>query len=151
MARMHSKARGKAGSTKPYITEPQKWIPLDPKEIEELIIKLHKQGNSQAMIGQRLKDEHGVPSIKLVTSKKLLQILRESEIAPDTPEDLLSLIRRALNLRNHLTENKKDLSGKRGLRLIESKIQRLSRYYRDTGVLASNWRYRPENASVLLR
>ncbi|HYU07016.1 MAG TPA: 30S ribosomal protein S15, partial [Thermoplasmata archaeon] len=32
-------------------------------------------------------------------------------------------------------------SNKRGLQLIESKIRRLSRYYKDRGVLPSDWDY----------
>ncbi len=148
---MHTNSRGKSGSTKPYITEPQEWIPLKAEEIEQLVVKLYKQGNSQSIIGSVLRDQHGITSIKLATGKKILTILKENEIAPETPEDLLSLIRTALNLRNHIMENKKDLHGKHGLRLMESKIHRLSRYYRNTGILPSDWRYRPETASVLLR
>lgn len=148
---MHSRKHGKSGSTKPYLTEPQEWITIKPKEITELIIKLYKQGNSQASIGMILRDQWGVPSIKLITGKSTLTILKEADLAPQTPEDLLSLIRRALSLRNHLVENKKDLSGKNGLRRIESKIYRISRYYRDSGILPSDWRYRPDTASMLLR
>jgi small subunit ribosomal protein S15 len=151
MARMHTTSRGKSGSTKPYITEPQEWIPLKAEEIEQLVVKLYKQGHSQSMIGTTLRDQHGVTSVKLATGKRILAILKDNEIAPETPEDLLSIIRKALNLRNHLMENKKDLHGKHGLRLMESKIHRISKYYRLTGVLPADWRYRPETASVLLR
>ncbi len=151
MARMHTKSKGKAGSTRPYLTEPQEWIPLKPKEVEELVVQLYKKGNSQAMVGTILRDQYGVPSIKLLTGKKLQTILKENDLKPQTPEDLLSLIRKALKLRNHLAENKKDKSGKHGLRLIESKIYRLSDYYRRKGVLPPDWKYRPDTASVLLR
>ena len=81
----------------------------------------------------------------------LVDSLKENEVASKYPEDLISLIRRAMQLRNHLTENKKDLSGKAGLQRIESKIYRIAAYYRKTGVLPKDWKYRPENASVLLR
>jgi len=151
MARMHSRTRGKAGSTKPYLTEAPDWVPMEPKEVEELVVNLFRQGQSQARIGVILRDQYGIPSIKLVTGKKLLTILKENEIAPRYPEDLISLIRRAMQLRNHLSENKKDLSAKAGLRRIESKIYRLADYYRDSGVLPSDWRFDPSSASVLLR
>lgn len=151
MARMHSRSKGKAGSTKPYVTESPNWVTLSEKEVEDLVVSLYRQGESQAKIGVILRDQYGIPSIKLVTGKRLLTILQENDVAPRYPEDLISLIRRAMNLRNHLSENKKDLSSVHGLRRIESKIYRLSAYYRTTGVLPSDWRYRPENASVLLR
>lgn len=148
---MHSRGKGKSGSTKPYLTEPPSWVPMEAKEVEDLVVQLFKQGNSQASIGTILRDQYGVPSIKLVTGKKLLTILEENEVAPTYPEDLISLIRRAMNLRNHLTENKKDLSGKLGLRRIESKIYKLSAHYVETKALPKDWKYRPESASVLLR
>ena len=148
---MHSRTKGKAGSTKPYLTEAPSWVPMEAQEVEQLIVNLFKQGQTQAQIGVVLRDQYGVPSVKLVTGKSLLQILQENEVAPRYPEDLISLIRRAMNLRNHLSENKKDLSGKHGLRRIESKIYRLAAYYRKSGVLPKDWRYRPDQASVLLR
>ncbi|OLS29162.1 MAG: 30S ribosomal protein S15 [Candidatus Heimdallarchaeota archaeon LC_2] len=151
MARMHSRGKGKSGSTHPYLTEPQNWIQMEPSKIESQIIQLYKQGNSQATIGNILRDQHGIPSIKLVTGKKLLTILKENDVAPRYPEDLISLIRRAMSLRNHMTENKKDLSSKHGLRRIESKIYRLAAHYVKTEVLPENWKYKPESASVLLR
>ena len=148
---MHSRTKGKAGSTKPYLTEAPDWIPMKTKEIEELIVTLFKQGNSQAKIGLILRDQHGIPNIKLVTGKRLLTILKENEAAPRYPDDMIALIRRAMSLRNHMVENKKDLISDFGLEKIESKIYRLSAYYRKSGVLPADWRYRPESASVLLR
>lgn len=148
---MHSRGKGKSGSTKPYLTEPQKWITIDASGVEDLVVQLFKQGHSQAMIGNILRDQHGVPSIKLLTGKKVLTILKENDVAPRYPEDLISLIRRAMNLRNHLTENRKDLHSTHGLRRIESKIYRLSAHYVNEKVLPEGWKYRPDTASVLLR
>ncbi|TLZ90824.1 MAG: 30S ribosomal protein S15, partial [Methanobacteriota archaeon] len=51
------------------------------------------------------------------------------------------LIRRAASLQTHLKEHGKDLSNKRGLQLIESKIRRLSRYYKDRGIIPVEWEY----------
>ena len=151
MARMHSRSKGKAGSTKPYLTEAPDWVPMKSKDVEKLIVQLYKQGNSQAHIGIILRDQHGIPSVKLVTGKRLLTILHENEAAPRYPEDLISLIRRAMNLRNHMSENKKDLLSKHGLQRLESKIRRLANHYRKSKILPSDWKYRPESASVLLR
>ncbi|MHA2402511.1 MAG: 30S ribosomal protein S15, partial [Candidatus Kariarchaeaceae archaeon] len=60
MARMHSRAKGKAGSTKPYLTEPPQWVPMAAKNVEKLIVQLYKQGNSQAHIGIILRDQYGI-------------------------------------------------------------------------------------------
>lgn len=151
MARMHSRGKGKSGSTKPYLTEAPDWVPMDPKSVEKLIVQLFKQGNSQALIGVILRDQYGIPSVRLVTGKKLLTILKENDVATRYPEDLISLIRRAMNLRNHLTENKKDLISRHGLQRLESKLRKLAAYYRKSKVLPVDWKYQPESASVLLR
>ena len=53
--------------------------------------------------------------------------------APELPEDLYFMIKRAVGMRKHLDRNRKDKDGKFRLILIESRIHRLSRYYRAKG------------------
>lgn len=151
MARMYTRRKGKSGSTRPYRTEIPNWVPLSSEEIEQLVVKLSKEGESTAMIGQILRDSYGVPDVKLVTGKKITKILEEHGAKPRYPEDLITLIRKAMRMRNHLLENKKDIHGKRALRNLESKIQRLARYYKRKGVLPENWRYSPDQAAIMLR
>ncbi len=50
-------------------------------------------------------------------------------------------MRRALQVQGHLKEHGKDVSNKRGLQLIESKIRRLARYYKEKGILPADWDY----------
>ncbi len=151
MARMHSRKKGKAKSRKPYVTEVPEWTPLSAKEVEELVVQLYRKGIPMAKVGMILRDQYGVPNVKLVTGKKISKILEEAKLKPEFPEDLINLIKRAMNLRNHLSENKKDLSSMHGLKRIESKIYRLSKYYRESGRIPSDWKYDPNRASVLLR
>ena len=54
---------------------------------------------------------------------------------------MFDLIKRATSLQTHLKDHRKDLSNRRGLELIESRIRRLSRYYKSRGVLPSDWDY----------
>ena len=100
------------------------------------------------MIGIILRDQYGVPLVKMVTGKKVVQILREHGLAPEIPEDLYNLIKRALRVRRHLEEHPKDYHSKRGLQLIESKIRRLAKYYKREGVLPPDWEYKPEKISI---
>ena len=51
------------------------------------------------------------------------------------------LMRKAVELQTHLKANPRDLSNKRGLQLIESKIRRLAGYYQASGVLPPTWDY----------
>ena len=67
------------------------------------------------------------------------------------PEDLMNLIKRAVNIRDHLAENPKDLHSKRGLTIIESRIRRLASYYVNEGALPEGWRYNPKEAALLVK
>jgi len=58
--------------------------------------------------------------------------LKKNGLAPEIPEDLYHLIKKAVNVRKHLEKNRKDKDGKFRLILVESRIHRLARYYRKT-------------------
>ncbi|MHA1302664.1 MAG: 30S ribosomal protein S15 [Candidatus Heimdallarchaeaceae archaeon] len=150
MARMHARMKGKAGSTRPYRTEPPEWLEYDNEFILKKIEELRRQGLSSAMIGTILRDQYGVPSVKELLGKKMTQILDEKNLRPKYPEDLTSLIRKAVNLRRHLEENPKDLHNKRGLILVESKIRRLVKYYKKKGIFPEKFKYQPDKAGLLL-
>ena len=51
-------------------------------------------------------------------------------LAPDIPEDLYYMIKKAVVMRKHLEVNRKDKDGKFRLILVESRIHRLARYYK---------------------
>ncbi len=87
---------------------------------------------------------------KKATGKRLGTILEENNLVSDIPEDLRNLMEKALGLRRHLSENKKDVHNKRQLQLTESKVRRLVKYYTRTGKLPKGWTYKPETAEILL-
>ncbi len=150
MARMHARRRGKSGSKKPYLTEAPEWVPIPPKDVEELVVKLSKGGMSTAMIGITLRDQYGVPSVKLVAGRNITALLRDNGVRFRLPEDLQNLMKRAIVLDDHLTNNPKDIHNRRGLQLVEAKIRRLVRYYKRTGLLPQNWNYSLKNARLLI-
>ena len=150
MARMHARRRGKSSSARPYRKQVPSWSNSDPAAITKIILDLRKEGASSAKIGLVLRDRYGVPDIKLATGKRIGTILRENKVATEIPEDLRDLMSKALGLRKHLTENKRDLHNKRQLQLVESKIRRLVKYYTTSRKLPAGWVYKPENAEILL-
>jgi len=145
---MHSRKKGKSGSTKPMKPTKSTWVSLKPKEVEMLILKYAKEGKTPSQIGLYLRDEYGVPSIKALVGKSVKDILAEKKALPDIPEDLMALMRKAILVRKHLAENKKDMPAKRGLQLTESKVNRLAKYYKRTGVLPAEWKYDPERIKL---
>jgi small subunit ribosomal protein S15 len=150
MARMHSGAHGKSRSTKPSRKIVPGWLKYKPKEVELLIIKYAKEGKLPSQIGIYLRDEYGIPDVKAITKKSITQILAEKNLVKEVPEDLMALIRKAVLLRKHLTDNKHDMSAKRGLTLTESKIKRLTKYYRVSGKLPLNWKYDTEKIKLVV-
>jgi len=150
MARMHSRKRGKSSSKKPLHKGVPTWVKYKPDEVEKLIVKLSKAGKGSAEIGMILRDTYGIPEAKKVTKKKVTAIMKEHGTYPDLPEDIRNLVKRANSVRKHIETSKKDLHAARGLHLIESKINRLVRYYKDKGVLPKDWKYSPERAKLLV-
>jgi len=151
MARMHARRKGRSGSHRPLITENPEWVPLSSEEIEEKAVKMAKDGYTSARIGLVLRDQYAVPNVKLATGKTVTQIMVDNEVGPALPEDIANLMRKAINLNSHLSENRGDISNKRGLQLIESKIRRLERYYKSNGVLPMEWKYSIKNAELMLK
>ncbi|MBR5503400.1 MAG: 30S ribosomal protein S15 [Methanobrevibacter sp.] len=127
------------------------WIMYSNEEIEEFIVKFKREGKTASQIGVILRDQYGIPSVKEVTGEKITEILKRNGQADDYPEDLMNLIRRAVNIRDHLEENPKDLHGRRGLTIIESRIRRLGKYYAQNGQLPEGWRYDPTKAALLVK
>ena len=127
---MHSRRKGKSGSKRPPRPTLPDWCNRSPEEVEDIIIRMSKEGSTASMIGIVLRDSYGVPLTRLVTGKRISDILAERDLTPKIPEDLLNLIKKAVNLRRHMEENPKDLSSKRGLTLVESKVRRLAKYYK---------------------
>ncbi|MDV0447906.1 hypothetical protein MsAg5_18270 [Methanosarcinaceae archaeon Ag5] len=150
MAKMHTKRKGQAGSKKPLRTEVPEWVNVSSEDATKIILELWKQGISTSQIGMILRDQYGVGDVKLLTGKKITQILKDNQVNSHIPEDLANLIIKALGLRKHLAANKKDLHNKRSLQLTESKIRRLVKYYHSTKVLPMDWVYKPETAEVML-
>ncbi|TFG15252.1 30S ribosomal protein S15 [Candidatus Thorarchaeota archaeon] len=151
MARMHTRRKGQAASNRPSTPEVPEWFDKDAKWVEDKVVELAKAGNTPSMIGTILRDQYGVPLVKVITGKRITKIVEENDLQRQVPEDLRNLIAKAQRIRRHLEENRKDFVAKRGLQLIESKVHRLSKYYRRVRVLPADWKYSPEQAAVLLR
>lgn len=122
-----------------------------PEEIEELVKELSKEGNSPSEIGLILRDQHGISSVKEATGKKMSKIIESVDESPEVPEDLMSLLRKAVDLHDHLERNPRDIRTNRSLEGLESRIHKLAKYYKKKGRLPPDWRYSPEAAALLVR
>ena len=150
MGRVYGNGKGISRRSLPYRRTPPTWCKADAESLREEISKLAKKGLTPSQIGVILRDSHGVPQVSSVTGSKILRILKVAGLAPALPEDLYHLIKKAVNVRRHLEKNRKDKDSKFRLILIESRIHRLSRYYKSCGQLPPTFKYESSTASALV-
>ena len=137
---MHSRKRGKSGSTKPEKKTKPAWVTYKPKDVEMLVAKLGKEGKTPSTIGLMLRDTYGIPDVKSLCGSSIVKILENKKLGLELPEDLNSLIKRLAALQKHLDNNHNDQFGKRGKLLTQSLINRLVKYYKRTGKLDEGWK-----------
>merc|ERR1712139_758277 len=123
---------------------------MKPDDVCDHIAKLAKKGLTPSQIGVTLRDSFGVPQVSTITGNKILRILKVSGLAPELPEDLYHLIKKAVSIRKHLDKNRKDKDSKFRLILTESRIRRLARYYKRVKSLPATWKYVSATASALV-
>jgi len=150
VARIYSHRKGASGSHKPFRTSTPAWVKYSPEEVEQLVAKLAKEGHSLPVIGTILRDSYGIPSVKLVTGKRIGKILKEAGLEPEVPQDLFDLLEKAVNLNEHMEQHPKDLHSKRGLEHTKMKIFRLVNYYKKENRLPADWKYSPGKAKVIV-
>ena len=150
MARMHSGAKGKSGSKKPADKASYSWLGYKPKEVEMLIVKMAKEGKTPSQIGLMLRDSYGIPDARKIVKKKVTKVLETKKLLKELPEDMMALIRKAVDLMKHFEANKQDVVAKRGLQLTESKIKRLAKYYKKAGRIAESWKYDSKKAGIFV-
>merc|ERR1712058_68296 len=150
MGRMHAPGKGISQSALPYRRSVPTWLKLTSNDVKDQIYKLAKKGLTPSQIGVILRDSHGVAQVRFVTGNKILRILKGKGLAPDLPEDIYYLIKKAVSIRKHLERNRKDKDAKFRLILIESRIHRLARYYKTKSVLPPTWKYESSTASTLV-
>ncbi|HLC71387.1 MAG TPA: 30S ribosomal protein S15 [Candidatus Nanoarchaeia archaeon] len=149
MARMHSRKRGQSGSKKPAKKVPS-WAPFKEKEVEKLIVKYSKAGKTTSEVGMILRDSYGIHSVKALTGKSISAVTQENKLGKALPEDMTSLIRRMIEIKQHFDKNKQDMTALRGLQLTEAKIRRLVKYYKRSKRLALDWQFDTDRLKMYL-
>ena len=140
MGRMHAPGKGISKSALPYKRTPPSWCKVSAADVEEQVCMYAKKGLNPSQIGVLLRDQYGIPQVKSVTGQKIVRILKANGLAPEIPEDLYMLIKKAVQVRKHLERNRKDKDSKFRLILIESRIHR-GAILRTTRKLPTNWKY----------
>lgn len=151
MARLHSKKKGKSGTKRPKSRTAPEWPAMKKADMEDNILKMAREGMPPAKIGLVLRDQHGVANLRAHLGMSLKAFLAKEKAAGEYPEDLLNLIRKAVRMSAHLKSSKNDVHNSVKLGHVESKIQRLVRYYSSKGMLPAGWKYDREKAALLVK
>lgn len=151
MARLHSKKKGKSGTKRPKSKAAPEWTGMKPAEIKETVLKMARENTPPAKIGLVLRDQYGVPNLRASLGMTIKEFLVKEKAASEYPEDLLNLIKKAVRMTGHMKASKNDVANKVKLGHVESKINRLVKYYSERGELPAGWKYDREKAALLVK
>jgi small subunit ribosomal protein S15 len=141
LARIHSHRHGKSQQTRPSSKSAPIWVTSDAASVKTTVLKLAKEGLNPSQIGVALRDDYGIPLVKPILGKSINEVLAEGKLAPKLPQDLQDLIGRAQRIQKHLQTHKSDRKNVHSLELSEAKIYRLAKYYKQKGILPSDFKY----------
>ncbi len=151
MAKMHTGGHGKSKSRKPKLEGSANADNGAMQDAKTLILGYAKQNMHPAMMGQVLKEKNNVPYIRQMFGKRLVEMLEQEGFKRELPVDMLDLIKKAVNMREHIAANHNDAHNKLRLIRTESKIWRLIKYYKRRKTLPADWKYEPEKAALLVK
>ncbi len=151
MAKLHSRKHGKSGSKRPVAKISPQWVEYSAHEVEDLVLKLSKEGHNATSIGRILRDQYGIPSVRSLCNKRISDILAQNNVLVKYPDDLLALITRAVGMLKHLSANKSDGQNTTKLLHVESKIKRLAKYYVRQKKLPVSWKYNRQTAPLIVK
>ena len=103
------------------MTKKINWVKIKPEEIEKIVLDLFSQNINPEKIGLILRDQHGIPKVKLL-GKKITQILRENNI--ETNSEYNNAVKKISNLKKHLEKNKHDYTSERSLIKYTTRINK---------------------------
>jgi small subunit ribosomal protein S15 len=102
------------------------WLKLKEQEVTKIIEDLSKKYSS-SQIGIILRDQYGIPTIKLY-GKKLKKYLKQKGIECD--EELKNAEKKVEKLKEHLKKNITDRKAKHKLQKAQSRLNVLKKYYK---------------------
>jgi|SRR3989344_1899158 len=110
-------------TTKPQKIEKPSWLKYTEKEVKELILTIAKDQPSSEKIGLILRDQHGIPDVKIY-GLKISKVLSDKFQEPTTK----NLQARLEKIITHYKKNKQDKRAERSLIITKSKLKKREEY-----------------------
>ena len=95
------------------------WLKFTKEEVEAIIIKLHKKGLTSEKIGLTLRDQYGIPSVKLYNIK-IKEVLGKDFKEPTN----INLEKKLQLIIDHFKKNKQDKKSERALIITKAKLKK---------------------------
>ncbi len=102
------------------------WLKYTKEEVKAIILKLANKGLTSEKIGLVLRDEYGIPKVKLY-NLKIKHVLDEHKKFVEPT--LINLENKVKKLSNHRNNNKQDQKAKRSLIIAEAKLKKTREYH----------------------
>lgn len=112
-----------AKTKNPKKIEKPVWLKYTQKEVEAIILKLADKGMTAEKIGLTLRDQYGIPSVKIY-GIKIKQILKDKFQEPTT----LNLTAKLTKIIDHYKKNKQDKRAERSLIITKAKLKKREDY-----------------------
>jgi small subunit ribosomal protein S15 len=108
--------------TKQELKKPT-WLKYTKSEVEAIILKLADQEISAEKIGLILRDQYGIPDVKLF-NLKVKQVMKEKFVEP-TNKNLKNKLEKVIG---HYKKNKQDKRAERSLIITKAKLKKRDDY-----------------------
>lgn len=108
--------------TKSEIKKPI-WLKYTKEEIKAIILKLSNKELTAEKIGLILKDQYGIPNVKLY-NLKIKEIMGDKFSEPS----IINLEKRMKRIIKHFSSNKQDKKAGRSLIIVKSKLKKKKDY-----------------------
>lgn len=101
------------------------WLKYTKEEVEEIILKLADKGLTAEKIGLVLRDQYGIPKVKIYDIK-IGKILKEKQKYQEpTNKNLKTKLQKIIE---HYKKNKQDKNSERSLMITKAKLKKRDDY-----------------------
>ena len=104
------------------------WLKTSLEELENIVIELAKQGIAAEKIGLILRDQYGIPTVR-VYGKKIYEIIKE-KLNIKKQDDFQNINKKIEVIKAHLAKNRQDRKVKKNLMSCEARSIKLEKYYK---------------------
>ena len=103
------------------------WLKYTKQEVEAIILKLAKKGLTAEKIGLTLRDQYGIPKVKIYDIKIKEILEKEKLYEKPTVKNLKEKLEKIIS---HYKKNKQDKNAERSLIITKAKLKKKEDYHK---------------------